>query len=138
MPDVHVLAIDLAKRSFQVCGTDRGGAVLFNRMLSRAKLIQLLSAQPPCIVAMEACATSHYWGRVARGLGHDVRLVPPIYVKPFVRRQKNDAANAAAEAALRSTMHCVAVKSAEHQARAVAFRTHQCFVRCQTALKRDP
>ncbi|MFG1374317.1 IS110 family transposase [Xanthobacter oligotrophicus] len=136
MPDVHVLAIDLAKRSFQVCGTDRGGAVLFNRTVSRSKLIQLLNAQPPCIVAMEACATSHYWGRVAQGLGHDVRLVPPIYVKPFVKRQKNDAADAAAiaEAALRPNMHCVAVKSAEHQARAVAFRTHQCFVRQRTQL----
>ena len=111
MPDVHVLAIDLAKRSFQVCGTDRGGAVLFNRTVSRAKLIQLLSAQPPCIVAMEACATSHYWGRVAQGLVRHVRLVPPIYVKPFVKRQKNDAADAAAiaEAALRPNMHCVAV-----------------------------
>lgn len=85
---------------------------------------------------MEACATSHYWGRVAQGLGHDVRLVPPIYVKPFVKRQKNDAADAAAiaEAVLRPNMHCVAVKSAEHQARAVAFRTHQCFVRQRTQL----
>ena len=103
MSDVHVLAIDLAKRSFQVCGTDRGGAVLFNRTLSRAKLMQLLGAQPPCIVAMEACATSHYWGRFAQRIGHDVRLVPPIYVKPFVKRQKNDAADAAAiaEAVLR-------------------------------------
>jgi transposase len=136
MPDVHVLAIDLAKRSFQVCGTDRGGAVLFNKTVSRAKLIQLLSTQHPCIVAMEACATSHYWGRFAQGLGHDVRLIPPIYVKPFVKRQKNDAADAAAiaEAALRPNMHCVAVKSAEHQARAVAFRTHQCFVRQRTQL----
>jgi len=85
---------------------------------------------------MEACATSHYWGRVAQGLGHNVRLVPPIYVKPFVKRQKNDAADAAAiaEAALRPNMHCVAVKSAEHQARAVAFRTHQCFIRQRTQL----
>ncbi|MFG1379699.1 IS110 family transposase [Xanthobacter autotrophicus] len=81
-------------------------------------------------------ALSHYWGRVAQGLGHDVRLVPPIYVKPFAKRQKNDAADAAAiaEAALRPNMHCVAVKSAEHQARAVAFRTHQCFVRQRTQL----
>lgn len=136
MSDVHVLAIDLAKRSFQVCGTDRGGAVLFNRTLSRTKLMQLLGAQPPCIVAMEACATSHYWGRFAQRIGHDVRLVPPIYVKPFVKRQKNDAADAAAiaEAVLRPNMHCVAVKSAEHQGRAVAFRTHQCFVRQRTQL----
>ena len=136
MTAVHILAIDLAKRSFQVCGTDRGGAVLFNRVLSRARLQQFLGEQSPCIVAMEACATSHFWGRFARSHGHDVRLIPPIYVKPFVKRQKNDAADAAAiaEAALRPNMHYVAVKSAEHQARAVAFRTHQCFVRQRTQL----
>jgi transposase len=136
MSDVHILAIDLAKRSFQVCATARGGAVLFNRTVSRAKLMQMLRLQAPCIVAMEACATSHYWGRVAQGHGHDVRLIPPIYVKPFVRRQKNDAADAAAiaEAVLRPNLHYVAVKSAEHQARAVAFRTHQCFVRQRTQL----
>ena len=96
MSEVHILAIDLAKRSFQVCATDRGGAVLFNRMVSRVKLVQVLNAQSPCIVAMEACATSHYWGRFAQGLGHEVRLIPPIYVKPFVKRQKNDDADAAA------------------------------------------
>lgn len=136
MSDVHILAIDLAKRSFQVCATDRGGAVLFNRTVSRAKLMQMLDAHEPCIVAMEACATSHYWGRIAQSGGHDVRLVPPIYVKPFVKRQKNDAADAAAiaEAVLRPNIHCVAVKSAEHQARAVIFRTHQCLVRQRTQL----
>ncbi|WP_165225620.1 IS110 family RNA-guided transposase [Affinirhizobium pseudoryzae] len=136
MTQVHILAIDLAKRSFQACGTDRGGAVLFNRVLSRARLQQFLGKQSPCIVAMEACATSHFWGRFARSHGHEVRLIPPIYVKPFVKRQKNDAADAAAiaEAALRPNMHYVAVKSAEHQARAVAFRTHQCFVRQRTQL----
>ena len=85
---------------------------------------------------MEACATSHYWGRMAQGHGHDVRLIPPIYVKPFVKRQKNDAADAAAiaEAVLRPSIHYVAVKSAEQQARSVAFRTHQCFVRQRTQL----
>ena len=136
MMEVHVLAINLAKRSFQVCGTDRGGAVPFNRMVSRSKLGQMLRGQAPCIVAMEACATSHYWGRIAGSFGHEVRLIPPIYVKPFVKRQKNDAADAAAiaEAAIRPNMHYVAVKSAEHQARAVAFRTHQCFVRQRTQL----
>ena len=98
--------------------------------------MQLLTAQSPCIVAMVACATSHYWGCFAQGTGHDVRLIPPIYVKPYVKRQKNDAADAAAiaEVAVRPNMHCVAVKSAEHQARAVAFRTHQCFVRQRTQL----
>jgi len=136
MADVHILASDLAKQSFQVCATDPGGAVLFNRTVSRAKLEQLLGTQQPCIVAMEACATSHFWGRCAQGHGHDVRLIPPIYVKPFVKRQKNDAADAAviAEAARRPNIHYVAVKSAEHQARAVSFRTHQCFVRQRTQL----
>jgi transposase len=136
MTVVHILAIDLVKRSFQVCATDRGGAVLFNRVLSRTRLQQFLNEQSPCIVAMEACATSHFWGRFAQNSGHDVRLIPPVYVKPFVKRQKNDAADAAAiaEAALRPNMHYIAVKSAEHQARAVAFRTHQCFVRQRTQL----
>ena len=136
MSEVHILAIDLAKRSFQVCATAPGGAVLFNRTVSRARLEKILSEQAPCIVAMEACATSHYWGRFAQSLRHDVRLIPPIYVKPFVRRQKNNAADAAAiaEAVLRPNLHYVAVKSAEHQARAVAFRTHQCFVGQRTQL----
>ena len=130
MAEVQIVAIDLAKRSFQVCATDRAGSVLYNRVISRTKLEALLRGQPPCIVAMEACATSHFWGRVAEAHGHEVRLIPPIYVKPFVKRQKSDAADAAAiaEAALRPNMHYVAVKSAEHQARAVAYRTHQCFV----------
>ena len=136
MTDVHILAIDLAKRSFQICATAPGGAVLFNRTVSRAKLETHLREQAPCVVAMEACATSHFWGRFAQALGHDVRLIPPIYVKPFVKRQKNDAADAAAiaEAAVRPNLHYVAVKSAEHQARAVAFRTHQSFVGQRTQL----
>lgn len=136
MTDIQIIAIDLAKRSFQVCATAPGGAVLFNRTVSRAKLEKLLREHPPCIVAMEACATSHFWGRFAQSVGHEVRLIPPIYVKPFVKRQKNDAADAAAiaEAALRPNLHYVAVKSAEHQARAVAFRTHQSFVGQRTQL----
>jgi transposase len=136
MSDAHILAIDLAKRSFQVCATDRTESVLYNRTISRAKLELLLKEQRPCIVAMEACATSHFWGRLAEAHGHEVRLIPPIYVKPFVKRQKNDAADAAAiaEAALRPNIHYVAVKSAEHQARAVSYRTHQCFVGQRTQM----
>ncbi|MDQ0512915.1 transposase [Angulomicrobium amanitiforme] len=76
----------------------QGGAVLFNRTVSRARLFQLLSARPPCVVAIEACATSHYWDRTVQCLGHDVRLFLPIYVKRFVKRQNNDAADAIAEA----------------------------------------
>ena len=96
MTDVHILAIDITKRSFQVCATAAEGAFLFKRLVSRAKLETVLREQAPCIVAMEACATSHFWGRFAQGLGHEVRLIPPIYVKPFVKRQKNDAADATA------------------------------------------
>lgn len=134
MADAYMLAIDLAKRSFQVCATDRAGSVLYNRAMSRAKLEALLKEHPSCIMPMEACATSHFWGRQAQKAGHEARLISPIYVKPFVKRQKNDASDAAAigEAARRPDMHYVAVKSAEHQGRAVAYRTHQCFVAQRT------
>ena len=133
---ISMLAIDLAKGSFQVCAIGADGAVLYNRVLSRTRLMTLLSEQPACVVAMEACATSHHWGRVAQSHGHEVRLVPAAYVKPFVKRQKNDKADAEAiaEAASRPTMRFVAVKSAETQGRAVAFRTHQCLVRQRTQL----
>jgi len=131
-----MLAIDLAKGCFQVCAVGSDGTVLYNRALSRSRLAALLAEQPSCIVAMEACATSRHWGRVARRHGHEVRLVPAACVKPFVKRQKNDPADAEAiaEAALRPTMRFVAVKSAETQGRAVAFRTHQCLVRQRTQL----
>lgn len=124
---IKMLAIDLAKGSFQVCAIGLDGAVLYNRVLSLTRLSALLAEQQCCIVAMEACATSHYWGRVAQSHDHEVRLVPAAYVKPFVKRQKNDKADAEAiaEAALRPTMRFVAVKSAETQGREVAFRTHQ-------------
>lgn len=136
MSEISILAIDLAKNSFQVCGVKIDGVAVFNKSVSRSRLIQLLADHTPCIVAMEACATSHYWGRMAQAHGHEVRIIPAIYVKPFVKRQKNDFADAAAiaEAASRPSMSFVAVKSAEKQARAVAFRTHQCFVRQRTQL----
>ncbi|RDC71400.1 IS110 family transposase, partial [Rhodovulum sp. 12E13] len=133
---ISMLAINLAKGSFQVCAVGQDGAVLSNRAMSRTRLAALLAEQPTCVVAMEACATSHHWGRLAQAYGHEVRLVPAAYVKPFVKRQKNDRADAEAiaEAALRPTMRFVAVKSADTQAGAVAFRTHQCLVRQRTQL----
>ena len=136
MSEISMLAIDLAKNSFQVCGVRGDGSIVFNRAVSRPRLYELLAQQEPCVVAFEACATSHHWGRVAQSQGHDARLIPAQYVKPFVKRQKNDHADAAAiaEAASRPTMSFVAVKSAEKQGRAVAFRTHQCFVRQRTQL----
>lgn len=136
MSEVGILAIDLAKNSFQACAVRVDGSIIFNRAISRPRLYQLLAGQESCTIAMEACATSHHWGRVAQSYGHEVRLIPAQYVKPFVKRQKNDHADAAAiaEAASRPTMSFVAVKSAEKQGRAVAFRTHQCFVRQRTQL----
>ena len=125
MEEVSIIGIDLAKRSFQVHGAKANGSVAYRRKLSRGKLLSFLAAQPPCTVAMEACAGAHYWGREIVALGHEVRLVPPIYVKPFVKRQKNDAADAEAitEAAQRPTMHFVAVKTEAQQAQGMLFRT---------------
>jgi transposase len=113
MSEISILAINLAKNSFQVCGVRSDGGVVFNRAVSRGRLAQLLADQQRCVVAMEACATSHHWGRVAEAHGHEVRLISAKYVKPFVKRQKNDFPNAAAiaEAASRPSKSFVAVKS---------------------------
>ncbi len=87
MTKIDMLAIDLANGSFQVCAVGPDGAVMYNRALSRTRLAALLGEQPACVVAMEACATSLHWGRVAERHGHEVRLVPAAYVKPFVKRR---------------------------------------------------
>ena len=96
MDEVSIIGIDLAKRSFQLHGASADGSVAFRRTLRRGKLLAFLATRPRCVVAMEACASAHYWGREIMALGHEVRLVPPIYVKPFVKRQKNDEADAEA------------------------------------------
>lgn len=136
MDNVSIVGIDLAKRSFQLHGAGADGSVLFRKKLSRPQLISFLSKLPSCIIAMEACATSHHWGREIGKLGHDVRLIPPVYVKPFVKRQKNDAndAEAIAEAASRPTMRYVSVKSSEQQAQGMVFRTRDLFVRQRSQL----
>ncbi len=85
MEEVSIIGIDLAKRSFQVHGARADGSVAFRRKLSRGRLLKFLASQPGCTVAMEACASARYWGREIAALGHEVRLVPPIYVKPFVK-----------------------------------------------------
>ena len=88
MEEVSIIGIDLAKRSFQVHGARPDGSVAYRRKLSRGKLLSFIASQPGCTVAMEACASAHYWGREIAALGHEVRLVPPIYVKPFVKRTR--------------------------------------------------
>ena len=134
MGKATIIGIDLAKRSFQVHGAKADGSVAYRRKLSRGKLLGFLASQPGCTVAMEACASAHYWGREIAALGHEVRLVPPIYVKPFVKRQKNDTADAEAiaEAAQRPTMHFVAVKAEAQQAQGMLFRTRDLLVRQRT------
>ena len=128
------IGIDLAKHSFQLHGAAADGSVVFRKKLTRTKVLGFLASQPPCVVAMEACASSHYWGRETEKLGHEVKLIPPIYVKPFVKRQKNDTTDAEAicEAAQRPTMTFVTVKGEEQQARGMVFRTRDLLVRQRT------
>jgi transposase len=113
MNKASTIGLDLAKQVFQVHGADATGAVVFRKRLRRTGVLQFFASQAPCRVAMEACASSHYWGRELSRIGHEVRLIPPAYVKPFVKRQKNDAADAEAicEASQRPTMRFVQIKS---------------------------
>jgi transposase len=136
MEQVALIGIDLAKRVFQVHGASATGKVLFRKKLTREKLLPFIAEQFPCTVAVEACATAHHWGREIQKLGHKVRLVPPAYVKPFVKRQKNDAADAEAiaEAASRPTMRYVEIKTEDQQARTMLFRTRDLLVRQRTQL----
>jgi transposase len=134
--EVTTIGLDLAKSIFQAHGADAAGGVVFRRKLRRDQLLAFFAAQPRCVVAMEACAGAHHWARELAALGHQPRLIPPSYVKPFVKRQKNDMADAEAicEAAQRPTMRFVSPKSAETQGAAVVFRTRDLLVRQRTQL----
>lgn len=136
MGEVTTIGLDLAKQVFHVHGADRSGAAMFSRRVSRSKLISFFASQPHCVVAMEACGGAHHWARELGRLGHEVRLIPPAYVKPFVKRQKNDAADAEAiwEAAQRPGMRFVPVKDEEQQASAAVFRARDLLVRQRTQL----
>ncbi|MCB1993720.1 MAG: IS110 family transposase [Geminicoccaceae bacterium] len=136
MDEVSIIGVDLAKHVFQLHGAAADGRVVFRRRVRREQLLPFLAARPACGVVMEACGSAHYWAREIGALGHRVRLVAPAYVKPFVKRQKNDAADAEAivEAAQRPTMRFVAVKSAEQQASAMVFKTRDLLVRQRTSL----
>ena len=134
MAEASTIGLDIAKRVFQAHGADASGRVVFRKRLVRAKVLEFFASQPPCVVALEACGGAHYWAREVGKLGHTVRLIPPAYVKPFVKRQKNDVADAEAicEAAQRPTMRFVPVKDEAQQANGVVFRARDLLVRQRT------
>ena len=134
MSEASTIGLDLAKRVFQAHGADASGKVVFRKQLRRGQVLAFFAGLPACVVAMEACSSAHYWAREIGELGHMVRLIPPAYVKPFVKRQKNDATDAEAicEAAQRPTMRFVPVKSEAAQANAVVFRARDLLVRQRT------
>ena len=133
---ITTLGIDLAKSVFQLHGVDAEGNAVLKKKLRRSAVLDFLRDLPPCLIGMEACATAHYWAREIGALGHEVRMMPPAYVKPYVKRQKNDAADAEAicEAVTRSNMRFVPVKSAERQGVLVLHRTRDLLMRQRTMI----
>ncbi len=131
MGQVATIGLDIAKSVFQVHGVDADGGVVIRQKLTRARLLRFFEKLAPCLVGIEACGTAHHWARELIGLGHDVRLMPPSYVKPYVKRQKNDMADAEAicEAVTRPTMRFVPVKSPEQQGVMVLHRTRSILIR---------
>lgn len=134
MSEIITVGLDLAKNVFQAHGADASGRAVLRKKLRRAQVLEFFSQLPACVVAMEACGGAHFWGREIGKLGHDIRLIPPACVKPFVRRQKNDTADAGAicEAATRPTMRFVPVKSEETQGAAMVFRVRELLIRQRT------
>lgn len=133
---VTTVGIDLAKNVFQVHGIAENGEAVFNRTIRRAQLLAFFEDLPACLVGMEACGSSHYWARQLSALGHDVRLIPANYVKPYVKRGKSDAVDAEAicEAMTRPTMRFVAIKSEEQQGVLFLHRARDLIVRQRTQL----
>lgn len=136
MDKVSTIGIDIAKNVFQIHGIDDAGGIIIRRQLKRAQVLRFFAKLPSCLVGIEACATSHYWARELSKLAHDVRLMPPRYVKPYVKRNKNDAADAEAicEAVQRPNMRFVPIKSPEQQSVLMLHRTRQLFIRQRTTL----
>ncbi len=134
MEEASTIRVDLAKNVFQLYGVTAGRAVVFRKKLSRLQFARFMTDLPACDVAMEACPSAHHWARELTRYGHRVRLIAPHYVLPFLKGQKNDAADVEAivEAALRSTMRFVEPNAADQQARSVAFRTREQLVKQRT------
>ncbi len=133
---IATIGLDLAKTVFQVHGADGDGLPVVRKKLRRGQVLEFFASVPPCLVGLEACASAHYWARELQALGHEVRLIPPQYVKPFVKTNKNDAADAEAicEAMVRPTMRFAAVKSADQQAVLMLHRSRELLVRQRTML----
>jgi len=136
MKSITTIGLDIAKNVFQLHGVNENGHVILRKSLRRGQMLAFFSELPPCLIGMEACATSHHWARTLMALGHEVRLIPPAYVKPYLRRQKNDAADAAAicEAVTRPSMRFVPVKSEEQQATLMLHSARELLVSQRTAL----
>ena len=136
MQTVTTIGLDIAKSVFQVHGVDAQGKVIVRRQLKRRYVLAFFQKLPPCLIGIEACASSHYWSRELQALGHTVRLMPPAYVKPYVKRQKNDCADAEAicEAVTRASMRFVATKTVEQQSCLMIHRTRHLLIRQQTAV----
>src|SRR5882672_2889390 len=136
MQAIATIGLDIAKSVFQVHGVDAVGQVVIRRQLKRRYVLAFFQKVPPCLVGIEACASSHHWSRELQALGHTVRLMPPAYVKPYVKRQKNDAADAEAicEEVTRANMRFVATKTPEQQSGLMLHRTRHLFIRQQTAV----
>ncbi len=133
---VTTIGLDLAKHWFQVHGVDASGAVAIRRKLRRSEVLPFFRSLPPCLVGIEACATAHYWVRELIRLGHEVKLMPPTYVKAYVKRNKNDAADAEAicEAVARPSMRFVPMKDADQQSVLMLHRARSLLVRQRTML----
>ncbi len=133
---ISIVGLDIAKQVFQVHAADAEGRRVAQVRLRRAQVLDFFRELPPCLVGMEACATAHHWARELIALGHEVKLMPPAYVKPYVKRNKTDAADAEAiaEAVTRPTMRFVAVKSVEQQSMLMLHRVRELFVRQRTML----
>ena len=134
MKQITTVGLDLAKHVFQVHGADAEGTPVLRRKLRRAEVLRFFEKLAPCLIGMEACSGSHFWAREIAALGHEVRLIPPIYVKPFVKRGKTDAADAEAicEAVTRKTMRFVPIKSVDQQAAAMVLKARDLLVRQRT------
>ena len=136
MHTATTIGLDIAKSVFQVHGIDAAGQVVIRRQLKRRYVFAFFQKLPPCLVGIEACASSHHWSRELKALGHTVRLMPPAYVKPYVKRQKNDMTDAEAicEAVTRANMRFVPTKTPEQQSCLMLHRTRHLFIRQQTAV----